>query len=143
MTGGELQLADLGALLIEAHDRVDAIWNFLIGVHIALITGLLVARDGLGIVSRVLILALYGAFMWPNRGGLRIAYEHLFDIMDAIKMVGAEPGSVEYTAMQSIIENDKRGKLWYLDYAHPVAGAASAIFILIAGARPFWRLNRD
>ncbi len=135
-------------LFIELQSRIDTLWNFLLTVHIALVTGLFLSPVKIGTWTRLIILIVYGFFMVLNHNGFVESYELHIALHEAITTEPSYAQSNFAPVIEAMLRHEPGnlvfGMPWedLIHYVHPIISVPGAIVILFFG-RTLRRDARD
>ncbi len=117
-----------------AHERAHAnsVWNFLLVVHIAIFTGLILAKDQIGVIQRLLVLIGYLGFMYINRNAMLDTYEGMFALIEDVQAVELAPGEYGAATLAYWQKDTVRGNLQILSFIHPVAAVFGSLGIIFS-----------
>ena len=126
-----MSLYEVLDLLAQNSDRIDTLWNMFIGVHLAVLGGLIVLPMRVHWFEKVLAICGYAAFAFINRNGVVDTYNYHFALLDEVNRLSPDAQETGRIVVDYLHRFDLRSKLWYLTYVHPAAA------VVVVGAITF------
>lgn len=130
-----MSLYEMLDLLAQNSDKIDVLWNFFVGVHLAVLGGLIVMPTRVQLFEKLLAIVAYCAFNYVNYNALVDTYAYHLAILDEVGKVSLAKETLGQGVVNYLHQFDLRNRIGFLHYSHLAAG--SVVVMAMAFANRF------
>ena len=118
-----MSLYEVLDLLAQNSDKIDVLWNFFVGVHLAVLGGLIVMPTRVQWFEKLLAIVGYCAFNYLNHNALVDTYSYHLALLDEIRHMSVSASDVGHIVTNHLNQFDLRDRIVFLHYTHVAATA--------------------
>ncbi len=131
-TSQPMTLYEVLDLLAQNYDKIDFLWNFFVGVHLAVLGGLIVMTNKVQLFEKLLAAIGYCAFNWVNYNALVDSYGYHLVLLDEVHRIGLSQHDVGRLVIDYLNDFNLRARIGFLHFSHLAAGAVVVTAIAFA-----------
>src|SRR5262245_23758636 len=120
-----MSLYEILDLVASNYQKIDTLWNFFITIHLAVIGGIVLLQQRIGLPERIIAIGGYLAFAFLNWQAIQDAYAYQLVLLNQADAIGGSSRVVAYLKGFDLAERIK-----YIPYVHPVGAALTVLAIL-------------